>query len=237
MLLNPGKRYCGQRIGPYQLIACLGQGRYGVCFLAERDGETLIVKRYKPGMFRRNREKNDYEARILSELQHPGIPRLLGIINEPDFKGLVLEAKPGVTLEAMLFKRKHRFGGAEIFNIGMQLIAILHYLHEHGVVHRDLRIPNVLLEGDRVSLVDFGLARWEDRQRYTRESDFSYLGDLLLYLLYSDYQSKNRKKLPWYEELPLTAPQKTFLKRLLKLAEPYQNIEQVARDFQAAFAG
>lgn len=236
MLFSPGKRDCGKRIGPYKLIAFLGQGRYGVCFRAEKDGQALIVKKYKSGMLRRNQAKNFYEAQILSQLQHPGIPRLIGIIDEPGFNGLALEAKSGVTLEAMLFKQKHRFSGADIFRIGMQLIAILTYLHEHGVVHRDLRIPNVLLEGDRVSVVDFGLARWEDRQRYTRESDFAYLGDLLLYLLYSNFQGQNRKNLPWYEELPLTPAQRTFLKRLLQLDEPYQSIEQVAQDFRAAFS-
>jgi len=74
----------------------------------------------------------------------------------------VLEQKPGFTVETMLFKQKYIFKKSEIFNIGSQLIAIIKYLHEKEIVHRDLRIPNVLINNNKVSLVDFGLARWVD---------------------------------------------------------------------------
>jgi serine/threonine-protein kinase len=235
MIFAKTDKYCGKQIGNYKLIGCIGEGRYGVCFLAETKGERVILKRYKPHIFKRNKGKNAYETQILSQLYHQGVPKLLGIINEKGFHGLVLEPKDGVTIENMLFKQRHVFTDYEILNIGKQLIGILKHLHENGVIHRDIRIPNVLINEDRVSLVDFGLARWEDNKRYTRDIDFSFFGDLLLYHLYSSYKKTGHKSRPWYEELLLSANQKMFLKRLLKLAEPFHDIDEVAHDFQTFF--
>ncbi len=235
MIFGNLNQYRGKPIGDYIIIQGIGEGRYGVCFLAEIDGERVVLKRFKPHPFQRNSEKNFYETQILSQLCHPGIPKLLAVINERDFYGLVLEKKDGAPIETMLFKQRHVFTGHEIFNIGRQLIEIIQYLHTQGIVHRDIRIPNVLIDGDTVSLVDFGLARWEDDKRYTRDIDFSYLGDLLLYLLYSSYRKTKRKSRPWYEELSLTSQQQLFLKRLLKLEKPFQEIDQVFDDFNSVF--
>lgn len=226
----------GWQIGSYTIIRCIGEGRYGICFLAEENGRQLILKKLKLHILKRNRDKNAVEIEILSKLCHPGIPKLLGVVNEKGFYGPVLEHKSGDTIESMLFKQKHRFTSLEICNIGKQLIEIIKYLHENGVIHRDIRIPNVIVQDGMVSLVDFGLARWEDHPRYTREMDFSFLGDFLLYLFYSTYEKeKHKKNRPWYEELSLPKAQQMFLKRLLRLAPPYQDIDEIAGDFQLAF--
>lgn len=237
MIFVHGKKYCGRFIGGYRIIRRIGEGRYGVCFLAEKDGEKVILKKVKPRISNRNQAKTLLESQILSELCHPGVPKLLGVVDVNGFYGLVLEQKYGDTIETLLFKQKRSFTHREIMMIGNQLISIIQYLHEKGIVHRDIRVPNVLMDGDRISLVDFGLARWMDHKCYTCDIDFSYFGDFLLYLLYSTYQTIKFKNRPWYEELPLALPQQVLLKRLLKLAEPYQNIEEIARDFQKAFTG
>jgi serine/threonine protein kinase len=236
MLFDKGKKYCGRRIGDYRIIGRIGEGRYGVCFLAEKNGERVILKKVKPHIFHWNKRNNPCEIQILSQLHHPGIPRLLGVVDEKGFYGLVLEQKSGDTIEQLLFKHKHGFTNPEILIIGSQLIGIIKYLHSEGIVHRDIRIPNVLLDGDTISLVDFGLARWVDHKRYTKDIDFSYLGDFLLYLLYSTYRKVNHRSRPWYEELPLTSGQKLLLKRLLKIAPPYSDAALVAEDFQKAFS-
>jgi serine/threonine-protein kinase len=236
MIFGKPGQYCGKQIGSYKIIQHIGEGRYGVCFLAEDNGRRLILKKLKPHIFKRDSHKNTLEINILLELCHPGIPKLLGIVNEKDFYGPVLELKCGDTIESMLFKQKHRFSDFEIFIIGKQLIEIIEYLHEKGIVHRDIRIPNVLVNNNMVSLVDFGLARREDHRRYTRDIDFAFLGDFLLYLLYSTDKKEKYKNRPWYQELSLSPAQQVFLKRLLKLAAPYQDIGEIAGDFQAAFA-
>jgi serine/threonine-protein kinase len=237
MFFNKTNRFCGKQIGDYKIVECIGEGRYGICFLAHTNGEKVIIKKYKTNIFNQNKANNIYEIEILSRVCHQGIPRLLDVIHEKNFYGLVIEPKAGETIEAMLFMKRHIFTNNEIVNIGNELIGIINHLHEKGIVHRDIRIPNVLVHGDKVSLVDFGLARWEDNKRYTRDIDFSYLGDLLLYLLYSSFKKTKRNSRPWYEELLLPDDQKMFLRRLLKLTEPYREINEIAYDFQMAFIG
>ena len=207
-----------------------------MCFLAHSNtGVMVIIKRFKPGIFKKNKEKNEHEAVILSQLKHTSIPELLGVINEKGLYAFVLEYKHGATVKELLFKQKHRFDNQEFFNIGTQLINIVKYLHKNGVVHRDIRIPNVLIDNGKVYLVDFGLARWANNDRYRFDVDFSYLGDFFLYLLYSSFKKENHKKLPWYQELPLTNFQQTFLKKLLGIEPFHASIDEVEKDFTEAF--
>lgn len=228
-------RYIGRQFDGYTILGLIGEGRYGVCYTARSAaGAQVIVKRFRPSMLRKNRDKNAFEAVILSQLKHDAIPELLGVINEKGFYGFILEKKPGVTVQSLLFEKKYRFTGAEIYSIGIQLIDIIQYLHTNGIVHRDIRIPNVLIDRDKVCLVDFGLARWADGKRYRYDVDFSFLGDFLLYLLYSSFVPQKGRS-PWYMELPLTLDQKTFLLRLLRLEQPYENIDAVKEDFIQAF--
>lgn len=136
----------------------------------------------------------------------------------------------------MLFKYHHKFSNEEFFVIGLKLIRIIKYLHENGVAHRDIRMPNVLIDNGEVYLLDFGLARWADNINYTYDLDFSYLDDLLLYLLYSSFQQKKKhQKLSWYDELPLSFNQKLFLRKLLRIEVEYKNIQDIELDFIKAF--
>lgn len=237
MLFLNSIKYRGKQYGKYTIIKPVGEGRYGMCFLAHsNEGTPVIIKRFKPNFLKKNKEKNAYEAVILSQINHIAIPKFLGVINEKCFYGFVLELKQGITIEAMLFKYKYSFSDIEIYSIGIQLIAVIKYLHQNGIIHRDIRIPNVILDNSKIYLVDLGLARWTDDKRYSFDIDFSYLGDFLLYLIYSSYKRKGKyKNKPWSEELSLSYEQKVFLKRLLMLENPYKNIAEVEIDFLKAF--
>ena len=231
------KKYNGQKLGNYTIMELVGEGRYGMCFLARTNtGQKVIIKKFRQGIFKKNSEKNMHEAVILSKLKDIRIPELLGVINQKSFYGYVLELKPGNTVKDLLFKHKHRFSDEEFYNIGLQLIHIIEHLHENGIVHRDIRIPNVLVDNENVYLIDFGLARFVDSNEYKYDLDYSYLGDFFLYLLYSSFSNKNKyKKLPWHKELSLTDKQKTFLKKLMGLETVYESIKDVEVDFVDAF--
>lgn len=237
MLFNKKLNYVGKQVGGYTILTLIGQGRYGICFLASSNtGQTVILKKFKPYMFKKNYEKNAYEAVILSQLDDKRIPDLLGVINVNNFYGFVLEHKPGTTVKDLLFKQHYKFSNEEIFNIGIKLINIIKFLHQHGVVHRDIRTPNILIDQNEVYLVDFGLARWSDPNQYPYDLDFSYLGDFLLYLLYSSFEiTKKHKKLPWFDELNLSSGKKLFLKKLLRIDGIYANIDAIESDFVKAF--
>lgn len=236
MGLFASKKYIGRRVGGYTIEKTLGEGRYGMCFLARSDeGGMVVLKKFKSRIHAKNADRNAHEAVMLSRLRDERIPELLGVINEKGFYAFVIEWKPGFTLSDLLFKQKHRFTEQEICSIGTKLIGIVKHLHHNGIVHRDIRIPNVIIEVDRVYLVDFGLARFADSDRYRYDLDYSYLGDLLLYLIYSSFEKQGRKKLPWYEELSMEEGQKTFLKRLLGLQEVYKSIDEIEQGFADAF--
>lgn len=233
-------KYAGKQFGRYTIERFIGEGRYGLCFIARSDiGKKVIIKKFKTSLFKKKSDKNVknvYEAIILSRLNDKRIPEFLGVINEKRFYGFVLDFKQGCTVKDMLFKHKHKFSDEEFFNIGIKLIRIIKYLHKNGVVHRDIRIPNVLIDNDEVYLIDFGLARWRDDDEYPYNLDFSYLGDFLLYLLYSSFETKEKhKNLPWYEELSLKPEQKIFLKRLLGIEQIYKNIDEIEMDFIKIF--
>jgi serine/threonine protein kinase len=237
MLLYRTLKYSGKRFGKYIIERPIGEGRYGFCFLARSDiGENVVIKKFKPSIFKKCSERNVFEAVILSKLEDKRIPEFLGVINQKGFYGFVLDFKHGCTVKDLLFKYKHNFTREEFFNIGIQLIRIIKYIHGNGVVHRDIRIPNVLIDKGEVYLIDFGLSRWADNNKYPYDLDFSYLGDFLLYLLYSSFKVKGKhKKLPWYKELPLSREQKLFLKKLFGLELPYENIDNIERDFIEVF--
>jgi len=67
------KKYIGKQYGRYTINGAVGT--------------PVIIKRFKPNIFKKNKEKNVYEAIILSQLNHYAIPKLLGVINEKGFYG------------------------------------------------------------------------------------------------------------------------------------------------------
>lgn len=232
-------KYAGKKVGQYTIDRFLGEGRYGLCFLARQEnGSEVVIKKYK-NCFRKNHLPDCIdEAVILSKLDDQRFPQFLGVINEKGFYGFVLAYVNGTTVKDLLFKHKYKFSGEEFCHIGIQLIAIIKYLHHNGIVHRDIRIPNVVLDQGRVYLIDFGLARWADKCA-PYDLDFNYLGDFLLYLLYSSFETTAKRKpwaeLPWYDELLLNPDQKLFLKRLLGLEARYENISGIESDFSKIF--
>ena len=224
-----------RRVGNYSVKARLGGGRYGICYLAEdQKGNPVVLKRFRRRMRKKNKEKNHHEAVILSNLCHPAIPQLLGVINHAKGYFFVLEYKRGDSLEKLLFRQRKRFSGADVFRIGSQLLDVMAYLHQRGIVHRDISISNVLDTGYHVSLVDFGLARYANADTFPFSLDYSCFGNLLLYLLYSSYCGKGNSG-AWHQELPLSEEKRQYLMRLMGLAEPFPNTEEVCRQFSVFF--
>ena len=226
----------GQKIGEYRVKKVSGEGRYGICYLVSDERQQYILKQLKRFMRRQSAIKAGFEVEILSAISHEYVPRFIRKIEEEGVCGYLLEHKEGETFEDLIYFKNRVFPRSAIHDVGMQLISIIKYLHKSGVVHRDIRTPNALYSDGRVSLVDFGLARWVDERTYRPDIDFSYLGDFLLHLHYTSYTAKSKKKKPWHEELDLRKEEMLFLKRLLGIEKKYRSIDEVEQEYLAIIA-
>lgn len=220
----------GQRVYGYTIQKNVGEGRFGICYLVSKDQKQYILKHLKRKVLRKNRLKAGYEAEILNKINHQNIPRFIKQIKDKNFDGYLLEFKPGKTFEEVIFEEHQIFAKHDIYNVGRQLINIMKYLHSNGVVHRDIRVPNTLYHQGHVYLVDFGLARLINEERYSVDVDFSYLGDFLLHLYYTSYEIKGKSR-PWYEELSLNNAEMMFLKRLVGIEKNFTDIAEVESEF------
>ncbi|WP_242877558.1 protein kinase family protein [Desulfosporosinus sp. BG] len=219
----------------YTIEKTIGEGRFGICYLVSDGQKSYILKQLKRGMLKKAGAKARYEEEILKSIQHESVPRFIKKIEREDFYGYVLEFKEGRTFEDIIYLDKYVFEREEIYRIGCQLVEILKYLHSKSIVHRDIRVPNTLYDGQKVNLVDFGLARWINNEKYRADMDFAFLGDFLLHLYYSSFELKGFKKRPWYDELQLLPKELVFLKKLMGVNPRYTSIIEVEHDFYKTF--
>src|SRR5689334_5199284 len=98
------------------------------------------------------------EARLLSELDHPGIVKVHDFVKREGRMWLVLEHVDGVTLEELLTKAK-RLAEPSALAIALRITEALAHAHEHSVVHRDLIPKNVMVsKRGEIKLMNFALA-------------------------------------------------------------------------------
>lgn len=145
-----------------KIIKELGQGGNSRVFLAKRIGEegfvTLKTAKLVNGEADIHSIKSfENEARILSDLKHPAIPKIYGKTKT----GIMLEYFEGESLENILVQRG-ALPEKTAATIALELAGILRYLHgcRQPVIYRDLKPANIVLGSDgHVALIDFGAAR------------------------------------------------------------------------------
>lgn len=186
-----------------------------------------------------------YEQRIMKKLRHPCIPQFTDSFQWNSLQFLVMEYVQGKNYEQLIFQDGRTFSETEAFLTVQDILATVSYVHQHGIVHRDLRIPNIILHNGKNCILDFGLARfvgerddlahtYQGEKQYMREvhfrSDFYALGHFLLFLLYSGYVPTTRKERPWFEELSISSAGQAIIKRMLRMDQPYNRAEEIIQD-------
>ncbi len=157
----------GTRLGGYRLERLIGVGGMGVVYRAlDADGETPVAVKVLHGEMTLRRdafvERFRREAKALSRLEHPGIVRLRDSGEDQGRHYLVMEHVDGENLGQLLADGPLELGRA--VDVVVQVCEALAYAHAQGIVHRDIKPANILVKGDEVKVVDFGLAQitgWE----------------------------------------------------------------------------
>lgn len=138
------------------LLERIGEGGIGDVFRAEWEGREVALKILRDPERASMRRRFIREGRLLQRLSHPGLVRCLSVI-EGDQPALVLELLRGETLDQRVARTP--LGGDEGVLLASALLRVLGFLHEHGIIHRDVKSSNIFLADDhRVVLMDLGLA-------------------------------------------------------------------------------
>ena len=225
-------------LNEYEWLDTLGVGSYGVAYLLQnqKTNEKYVLKRLRVKHKNKPKILNNFQHEIffLKKRMHPN----LSIIEEVGFvEGLpyyVMNYIDGQIFEQIIFKMGMSFSIEESLAMVKQLLEIVMAIHSHGIVHRDLRIPNILLRNGELCIIDFGLACYMkehaclDSLRNPKKAE-SYISDLycighfLLYILYSNYTPTKRKERCWQEELQLPQHLQNYIERLLLIQPAFPN--------------
>jgi len=150
-----------QLLGPYRLIARVGKGGMGEVWRAEdsRLGRTVAIKVLPPSFVAdvEATARLKREARTAAQLYHPSVATIHSIEQDGDHIFIVEEFVEGEPLTKVISR-----GGlseAEICRIGRAVADALAEAHAKGIVHRDIKPDNIIVNGNRVKVLDFGIAK------------------------------------------------------------------------------
>ena len=152
----------GTTLGPYQVIAKIGEGGMGEVWQA-RDTklDRDVALKVLPEAFTADPDRLarfEREAKVLASLNHPNIGSIYGLEEAEGIRALVLELVEGPTLADRI--KQGPIPLDEALPIAKQIAEALEAAHERGVIHRDLKPANVKVKDDgTVKVLDFGLAK------------------------------------------------------------------------------
>jgi len=155
------------RLGRYEIEQVIGSGGMGIV-MKGFDSELhrpVAIKVLAPHLAHSGaaRQRFSREARSADSIVHEHVVAIHDVQSEHDPPFLVMEYVPGWSLQDRV-DQEGPLAAAEILRIGMQAAAGLAAAHSQGVIHRDVKPANILLEKgvERARLTDFGLARAAD---------------------------------------------------------------------------
>jgi serine/threonine protein kinase len=150
-------------VGEYRLVRQLGEGGAGTVFeaLHRLTGEAFALKVLAPLAKRQDvlMRRFEQEFRAANRLDHPNLVRAVAFGEAGGYAYLVMELVVGESLGEKV-QRDGRMPEAEAVALAVQVCQALHYAHENGVIHRDVKPDNVLVTPQgRAKLIDLGLVK------------------------------------------------------------------------------
>jgi len=152
----------GRKLGQYTILEEIGQGGMGAVFKANDAAldrlVALKVLTVSPIDDPRQAERFMREARALARLNHPNLLHVHNVGQEADCHYFAMELLEGETLSDAVELRQ-RIPSDELIPIIGQILSALHYIHQQGIIHRDIKSSNIMLCRRRAVLMDFGLVK------------------------------------------------------------------------------
>jgi serine/threonine protein kinase len=144
----------------------LGKGQFGLVKLAthKKTGKKVAIKTvHKKDMKPIEIYQQRREIDVLKMCQHPNIVELIDLFDNSDFYYIVLEFMQGKDLFDYIQFRNFKLTEERVKELSYQIGIAIKYLHSYGIVHRDLKLENVMMSDNSETsipkLVDFGLAK------------------------------------------------------------------------------
>ncbi|MGI9393148.1 MAG: serine/threonine protein kinase, partial [Boseongicola sp.] len=181
-------------LGQYIITGYLNCGGFGITYFASDSlGRTVVIKECFPSELcfrsgnrmvarsRKFRKELDSivthfvkEAHRLSTVRHDNIVHVHQIFEENDTAYMAMDFIDGQDLLAIVEDGKKKFSAKEIESLVRKMLGAIKYVHDRGMLHRDISPDNILMDGNgEPILIDFGAAR--DRGKKKAQQDYSKL--------------------------------------------------------------
>lgn len=181
----------GAEVGPYKLIGVLGEGGYGIVYLASQDGpirRRVALKIVKPGMDSRQViARFEAERQALALLDHPNVAHVYDAGTTPQGRPyFAMEYIEGLPVTE--YCDRQNLDLKERLGLFLQVCSAVQHAHQKGIIHRDLKPSNLLVAaGDGkplVKVIDFGIAKalsqpLTEQTLYTEQGQFSGTPDYM----------------------------------------------------------
>lgn len=166
---HAGPEAAPEQIAGYRITRELGAGGMGVVYEAQQESpaRAVALKVIRPGLVSRSLTKRfTHEAAALARLQHPGIAQVYeaGVDAGAGRPFIAMELIRGTPLNEFVRNRKPQL--EDKLSLFLKICDAVEHAHRRGVIHRDLKPGNILIDSDgNPKVLDFGLSRFTDSDR------------------------------------------------------------------------